>query len=106
MPKTLGEQWNIVLDHIGSIFLILGVMGGLGIVGYQCFLWLRFGEWIKIPASTIIPLKLVGWAYMGSEWLGIKKIVIWITELPLSLFVFIVGFLISIIIWGHEKATL
>jgi hypothetical protein len=87
------EHIRFFASSIGGIIICLGIIGGVFVFIYQYFLWLQLGRWVEIPAAKIIPLKLVGWAFTGDSWLGAKKIMLWIIDLPLFVFLPLAVFL-------------
>jgi hypothetical protein len=66
----------------------LTMIGAIGIVVYQCGLWLRDGRWTAISIEDTLgrapPLA----------WVGVSKIVEWIWSCPLSVGVFGVGLIV------------
>ncbi|MBW8015072.1 MAG: hypothetical protein FVQ82_02725 [Planctomycetes bacterium] len=69
------------------------------ILGYQCFLWLMDGFWT--PLSPMIVLDKMGsqdiqqWI-ISEGWVGVKKIILFALNLPLSLVCFLAA-----IAWGR-----
>jgi len=76
------------------MMIILGGLAAFVIIGYQIFCWLQTGIWKPLPATVllgrILPERFFMWLYDETSWVGFKKIVIGICELPLSLFLFLV----------------
>jgi hypothetical protein len=51
--------------------------------GFQCFLWLRYGEWVPIP--LVVGWEMVGFHRPVFEWVGIQIIVDWwLNKVPLT----------------------
>jgi len=64
-------------------------IGGVGLLGYQCFFWLRYGEWLHVD-------NLMIWHWLSLpppklRWAGIEKILIWILDCQANLTGMIAG---------------
>ena len=68
----------------------LGLFGGLGMLGYQIYMYLRSGEWYSFSVITGLRWLNVQWAFYPKEWIGLYKI---LDDFPLSLGIFICGFI-------------
>jgi hypothetical protein len=93
--KVLG----IIIITIGVVLILSGIM----ICGYQIYYWLRHGEFVGISASIVFDKHYFRGLF--KDWIGLRKIYLWILNLihnlPLSLLLFIGG----IIIIGMGKAV-
>jgi hypothetical protein len=71
------------------------VLCGIGLLLYQCGLWLKDGHWTSIELQELWsrrPLKI--------DWAGLRQIIQWIIELPLSVVAFLLG---TYLVWfGSE----
>jgi hypothetical protein len=87
--SVIAEFQDKVTDISWGIFSI-GFLASLLSVGYEIFAWLKNGEWPRLPFYAVFAwLNLDPFSPVNSiEWQGIKKILVWCLELPLS-----VGFL-------------
>jgi hypothetical protein len=79
------------------IIPVLVTCGGFLVFLYQCFLWLKEGRWTPLPASVILvrvlPTRFLEWLTDEStSWLGVKKIVLFVFDWPLSWFLVVLGF--------------
>lgn len=69
--------WDAVT--LAGIFI---VMFGIGVIGYQGFLWLQNGYWS--PLEFRLAWQLVGGSEPSFAWLGLQKISVAILDEPLS----------------------
>lgn len=69
---------------------ILSILASVGIVIYQTYEWLRYGDWIKISVLQLLSFseELQSWIYYPTEWVGVHKI---FELIPLSLALFLIG---------------
>lgn len=81
------------IEGAAGFSLYIGILFPLGILGYQCYFWLKAGYWKSIPATVllyrILPDGFFSWLADESSWVGFKKIILEILEFPLSLFLFL-----------------
>ena len=75
-----------VTDISWSIFSV-GFLCSLLSIGYEIFVWLKTGEWLRLPFySVFVWLNIDLFTPLQNiEWQGIKKIILWFLELPLSI---------------------
>jgi hypothetical protein len=87
----LDRTWEIIVKIIGVII----ILAGIGIVGFQIFIYLKNGEWIELPLLYLVtygPNEFVSWLYNPTSWLGLHKIIYGALKLiPLSLCLILVG---------------
>ena len=82
---TENERLDRLADTIGGFVFPIGLLvmiGGPAIWTWQCFHWLKTGEWTALPI-------VAGFAYAGIDppqfsWIGAQKISDWIMAAPLS----------------------
>ncbi len=76
------------------MIIILGILVAFVVLGYQVFRWLQTGIWQPLPAMVLLvhllPERFFAWLGDGTSWVGFKKIILGICELPLSLFLFLI----------------
>jgi|GEM_PF-4733309 hypothetical protein len=81
-----------------------GFLGGIGVLVYQIYWYLRIGEWYSFSVITGLRWLNVQWAFYPTEWIGIYKI---LDEFPLCLGMFICGliplFLLCSIVVAYDK---
>lgn len=92
----------IFFRALGIVIIIIGVvliLSGIVVCGYQIYYWLRHGEWASLPASIVFDKSYLRGLF--KDWLGLRKIYLWILHLihglPLSVVLFIEGIIILII---------
>jgi hypothetical protein len=77
------------------------VLSGLTVLGYQSFFWLKLGQWKPIASrlllDKVLPINFFQWLHSPHSWIGLKKLVFPIVNLPLAMFLLLVG-LISLLI--------
>jgi hypothetical protein len=89
------------LVSLGDVLMWVGAcvaFGGFAVLGYQCLLWLRDGEWTPMPIvgdgdnGTLANLNS---GIERIEWRGVQSIALWIVDgvagLPASLSFVIIG---------------
>jgi hypothetical protein len=72
-------------NDIGAIALILLLLGGLGVLGWQVYEYLRLGVWTPISIITALEWMQVQWAYSPNDWVGLHNI---LEKMPLSMAMF------------------
>ncbi|MEJ1392117.1 MAG: hypothetical protein RPU34_14715 [Candidatus Sedimenticola sp. (ex Thyasira tokunagai)] len=84
-----------ILQWIFNATGILFILAGIGLFGFQIFIYLKHGEWVEFPLTILTsfgPEKLVSWLSNPTSWQGLHKIIDGTLELiPLSLFAVIAG---------------
>ena len=68
----------------------------------EVYLWLRHGTWTSHPIIGFIP-NIEEWLFYQNDWVGLKKMILWLFQCPLSLFLFIVGILMLFINIKFDK---
>ncbi len=92
------------------MIIILGGLAAFVILGYQVFCWLQTGVWQPLPATVllgrILPERFFMWLGDETSWVGFKKIILGICELPLSLFLLLICVLIFYLFeWPQRTVT-
>ena len=105
MPSESGSSWKEKLLQFGGAILavplvlaasliIVPFIAAAGVLIFQCFLWLREGEWVGLSATLFFEYFLspegpfVHWLDNPESWHGVHKL---ITATPLSVFLLLVG---------------
>lgn len=110
-----------IVSFVAGLFLL----AGLGVIGYQGYIWYMSGEWSGIDLlSTVHWLNstqstqftqstLAGssgsppplnWFYAPDNWLGLHRILVVVLDIvPLSLFLIVAGSFLFAAIDGGEK---
>ena len=79
-----------------SLFLLFG----LGLVGYQVFLWMKNGIWPEFPIEVVFNFLfentlIAQWLSNPESWFGLQKVVEWLLHnIPLSIALIIPSVLI------------
>ena len=94
--------WSAVVER--SDYITAGILQFTGFIliiacpitfAWQCFYWLRWGNWHSILLHDAFGIGLVS-VLSSTEWLGVNKLVNWIFGAPFSIAVLIIG----AAIWG------
>jgi len=97
----LDKAWQWVVNAAGFLF----ILAGIGLFGFQVFMYLKYGEWIELPLTTLAslgPEKFASWLIDPTSWLGLHKIISKALEsIPLSLFAIVVG--VAMIVYEAEE---
>ena len=91
-----GISWlDRAWQRIVNIFGVILILTGIGIVGFQIFIYLKNRQWIELPLLYLVafgPNEFVSWLDNPTSWLGLHKIIYGALELiPLSIFSVLVG---------------
>ena len=116
--KGKNEAWKEIrysgsklqkIDFVcAGILLSIGLFGGLslliglGVLAYQCLLWLQNGVWTEYDLFSVFNYvfentEVHQWMINPESWVGMQKLLIWFMEtIPLSLALMVPGFSIAI----------
>lgn len=65
------------------------MLAGLGLAGFQVFIYLKSGEWVEVPLKALVefgPTEFTSWLHAPTSWVGLHKIISGALEfMPLSL---------------------
>ena len=101
-----------------GILLSIGLFGdlilliGLGVLAYQCFLWLQNGVWTEYDLFSVFNYvfentEVHQWMINPESWFGMQKLLIWFLEaMPVSLALMVPGISIAISAFGIFFAAL
>jgi len=94
VEKADGLETILALATIISFGL--GVVGGILVVIRQAYSWLQFGRWPAISFIDALGPYIGGsstaaWLAEPHSWLGVHRIVVFLIELPLSLWILLGG---------------
>lgn len=85
-PADAAREYESTIARASALMFGVGFLGTLLVVGYQLYQWLKTGNWIELPFYFLLTwLKIDLSVIANMEWQGIKKILMWLLELPLSL---------------------
>jgi hypothetical protein len=86
--QNLGEQFGMGL-------MGLGLLGALGLFGWQTYTWLRTSAWISISVVKALTWLNIPWATSPKDWLGLHQLLD-LTPLAIALLVLgVIGLLIA-----------
>ena len=78
------------------------VLSGLTVLGYQSFFWLKLGRWKPIASrlllDKVLPINFFQWLHSPYTWVGLKKLIFPIVNLPLAMFLLLVGLITLLIV--------
>ena len=72
-------------NDISTLALIFLLFGGIGVLGWQAYGYLRFGVWTPISIITVLEWMQIQWAYSPTDWVGLHNI---FQSIPLSVAMF------------------
>jgi hypothetical protein len=98
MADTSHARQNEVEGWVGLIGAF-GFLAGVGVFLYQIYLWLKLGQWVSMPLSTMIVWLGFDFSSVTNiTWIGIQKLVVWSLDLPLSIVSIIAGLAIGYVV--------
>ena len=78
---------------------ISGLISAAGVLVYQVFQWLRTGSWVEMPFYLLFEWLGIDLSPLYSmEWQGLRKILFWILEGPMSFILLVLGGIIGYLI--------
>lgn len=87
--NTLRQKAEAWAGQLGLLIILVA----LSVFIYQVYLWLRTGTWTPMPFYLLFSWLGVDLSPIGNmEWQGIKKIIIFVLEFPLSVMLILLGF--------------
>jgi len=107
--ELVAARWDalcaIIAGLVAWLAFVGGVVGGGGILVWQCFFYLREGAWPSRSALDAFyfldPTMFGDWLMRPTSWLGVHDI---LRAMPASMTVFLVGMVIGVIAYGaHEN---
>ncbi len=89
------------LDYLVLIFL-LGLFAAIGILGWQVYCYLRYGEWPALSMIALLQWLNIGWASSPRDWVGLRNL---LDAIPLSMFALLSGVVpVGVWLWWDERA--
>jgi hypothetical protein len=78
------------------------VISGLTVLGYQSLFWLKLGQWKSIDSrlllNEVLPINFFQWLHSPYSWIGLKKLIIPIFNIPLALLLLLVGLITLLLV--------
>lgn len=78
-------------DFIKFIAAITLIFGGLGVVGWQVYEFLRNNSWNPVSVVTALQWMKIQWALNPTDWIGLYNI---LQMVPLSLMMIVSGWMV------------
>ena len=76
-------------------------LSGMAVLAYQGYFWLKQGYWKSLDSelflNKVLPTNFLQWLHNPSSWLGLNKVVVPVSNLPLTLFLLLFG-LVSLLL--------
>ena len=98
--KKRQESAERVNRIFGGIISLIGysiMLGAVIIFLYQVFAWLKLGQWVEIPFSTILSKIGISISDVSQfQWKGVAKIFMWIYRQSSVFVMMILGFVVTI----------
>ncbi len=73
-------------------------LSGLAVLMYQSWFWLKLGCWkpldSRLVLNKVLPAHFLYWLHNPRSWSGLKKIISPFFNLPLALFLILIGLVI------------
>ncbi|HUT29492.1 MAG TPA: hypothetical protein VMX13_06855 [Sedimentisphaerales bacterium] len=96
--KTAGRKFR---EFCALPARLIGICG-IGVLGYQGYLWFRQGYWRPLKAQwlldEILPAGFGQWLHSGDSWSGINNIVSFLLDSSLGLSLIFAGLVLSFLI--------
>ena len=96
--KTAGQKFR---EFCTLPARLIGICG-IGVLGYQGYLWFRQGYWRPLKAQWLLdnmfPTGLGRWLHSGDSWSGINNIVSFLLDSSLGLSLILAGVVLSFLI--------
>ena len=98
---SAGSGESSPLDILVPILVVV-ILATVGILVWQIYSYLRFGEWPSLSVITALLWLNVDWARSPRDWAGVHKA---LEAIPLSLTAFVAGMTpIGIWLWWDERS--
>lgn len=75
-------------DIVKAIYVVVLMLGGVCVLGWQGYHYLRYNEWISVSLITALEIMNIRWAFNPTDWLGLYNV---LKAIPLSVTMFVVG---------------
>jgi hypothetical protein len=95
MKEKTSKNWRSKLFGAFSIIGFFLCAGSLFVWGYQILMWLENGFWTKHSVAETLP-GLFSWVISWEDWFGVQKILLWVFDLELVIFIYFGGLIIAL----------
>lgn len=82
-----GRRVRNPLDYLVPLLLV-SIFAAIGILGWQVYSYLRYGEWSALSAIVVLRWLNVGWAHSPRDWVGLHDL---LDAIPLSMIALAAG---------------
>jgi hypothetical protein len=91
------RDYEFFLEEVVECFVSCAILFPLGILGYQSYIFFRYGSWPPRSVIWLLDFMEMPWAKYPTDWLGLHHI---FDMIPLSLFLFGVFVLVAVFVAG------
>jgi hypothetical protein len=67
--------------EVGMSVLAICMLGSLGVLGWQVYMWLQLGEWQSFSVLAALAMLtnpgIDSWLLFPHSWIGIHKLIAW-----------------------------
>ena len=105
MWKRHRHRWPRFLETLSALFLLTGLVAGIGLVGWQATTWFESGVWRAISVLAALKSLGIAWAHNPTAWIGFYNT---LDFLPLSVTLAVMGVVMAYVLWffaDHLKKT-
>ena len=78
-------------DLIKFLVCLAFIFGGLGVVGWQVYEYLRYNTWNSLSVINAMQWMKIQWALNPADWIGLYNI---LCMIPLSLTMIVIGWMV------------
>lgn len=84
--------------EIGMSVLGICLLGALGVLGWQTYMWLQLGEWQSFSVLDALAMLanpgVDSWLLFPQSWVGVHKLIAW---MPAGFALFVFGVLFALV---------
>ena len=90
--KAIGAVAQVAVLVLSGLFCV-------GLLGYQIYMYLRYGEWISRGWADM------GWPIPQTGWIGLQNILNWIAQGNAGVLIFVGGFLANLMLGDDDSSA-
>lgn len=100
--ERLDEVWKPIIAGLFSIIGTFAIFGGIILLGWQTYTWLRSGTWVTIPLNYVPNKFLKGtelllWITNPKSWYGLNNIVNYVLKFSVTSVLIVGGMLLVVL---------
>ena len=95
MKEKTSKKWQPKLFGAFSIIGFFLFVGSLFIWGCQVLMWMKNGFWTEFTIAKTLP-GLFSWINSWENGFGVEKILLWVFDIELTIFVLILGLIMGL----------